>query len=202
MILFLYREPRKIILHKGSTGLGFNIVGGEDGEGIFVSFILAGGPADLSGELQRGDQILSVSVLLGCPHQLLHLVLWLYCKGHTKKFFSFPCCEIWGANSLFLNILVILPLGFRAFVTAVTCWEWDFSLFNATYTTVTPQEGHKNIADLSIPYFGPSSSSIFPKTHTWVQGYFSISPFLGERAVGWNHLCSGCHLVCTQVLSK
>ncbi|KFR16147.1 Disks large 3, partial [Opisthocomus hoazin] len=45
------REPRKIILHKGSTGLGFNIVGGEDGEGIFVSFILAGGPADLSGEL-------------------------------------------------------------------------------------------------------------------------------------------------------
>lgn len=49
------------MLHKGSTGLGFNIVGGEDGEGIFVSFILAGGPADLSGELKRGDQILSVS---------------------------------------------------------------------------------------------------------------------------------------------
>ncbi|XP_048247341.1 disks large 1 tumor suppressor protein-like isoform X6 [Haliotis rufescens] len=53
-------EPRKIVLKKGSTGLGFNIVGGEDGEGIFVSFILAGGPADLSGELRRGDQILSV----------------------------------------------------------------------------------------------------------------------------------------------
>lgn len=55
------REPRKVLLHKGSTGLGFNIVGGEDGEGIFVSFILAGGPADLSGELRRGDRILSVS---------------------------------------------------------------------------------------------------------------------------------------------
>eukprot|EP00069_Balaena_mysticetus_P014103 bmy_08448T0 len=55
------QEPRKIILHKGSTGLGFNIVGGEDGEGIFVSFILAGGPADLSGELRRGDRILSVN---------------------------------------------------------------------------------------------------------------------------------------------
>ncbi|XP_007907921.1 disks large homolog 3 isoform X4 [Callorhinchus milii] len=55
------KEPRKIILHKGSTGLGFNIVGGEDGEGIFVSFILAGGPADLSGELRRGDRILSVN---------------------------------------------------------------------------------------------------------------------------------------------
>ncbi|XP_055868833.1 disks large homolog 1-like isoform X3 [Biomphalaria glabrata] len=55
------REPRKIVLKKGSTGLGFNIVGGEDGEGIFVSFILAGGPADLSGELRRGDQIISVN---------------------------------------------------------------------------------------------------------------------------------------------
>nr|XP_009930851.1 PREDICTED: disks large homolog 2 [Opisthocomus hoazin] len=65
------REPRKIILHKGSTGLGFNIVGGEDGEGIFVSFILAGGPADLSGELQRGDQILSVNGidLRGATHE-------------------------------------------------------------------------------------------------------------------------------------
>lgn len=55
------REPRRVILNKGPTGLGFNIVGGEDGEGIFISFILAGGPADLSGELKRGDQILSVN---------------------------------------------------------------------------------------------------------------------------------------------
>ncbi|KAM3827488.1 disks large homolog 3 isoform 1-T1 [Vipera latastei] len=55
------REPRKVSLHKGASGLGFNIVGGEDGEGIFVSFILAGGPADLSGELRRGDRILSVN---------------------------------------------------------------------------------------------------------------------------------------------
>uniref|UniRef100_A0A672N270 Disks large homolog 2-like n=1 Tax=Sinocyclocheilus grahami TaxID=75366 RepID=A0A672N270_SINGR len=64
-------EPRKIVLHKGSTGLGFNIVGGEDGEGIFVSFILAGGPADLSGELRRGDQILSVNGidLRGATHE-------------------------------------------------------------------------------------------------------------------------------------
>uniref|UniRef100_A0AAY4EJT4 Uncharacterized protein n=1 Tax=Denticeps clupeoides TaxID=299321 RepID=A0AAY4EJT4_9TELE len=63
--------PRKIVLHKGSTGLGFNIVGGEDGEGIFVSFILAGGPADLSGELRRGDQILSVNGidLRGATHE-------------------------------------------------------------------------------------------------------------------------------------
>ncbi|KYN02217.1 Disks large 1 tumor suppressor protein [Cyphomyrmex costatus] len=55
------REVRTVVLNKGSPGLGFNIVGGEDGEGIFISFILAGGPADLSGELRRGDQILSVN---------------------------------------------------------------------------------------------------------------------------------------------
>lgn len=58
------REPRRVLIHRGSTGLGFNIVGGEDGEGIFISFILAGGPADLSGELHKGDQILSVKPLL------------------------------------------------------------------------------------------------------------------------------------------
>lgn len=57
------REPRKVVLHRGATGLGFNIVGGEDGEGIFISFILAGGPADLSGELRKGDRLVSV-----CTH--------------------------------------------------------------------------------------------------------------------------------------
>uniref|UniRef100_A0A6Q2XDV8 Discs, large homolog 4a (Drosophila) n=1 Tax=Esox lucius TaxID=8010 RepID=A0A6Q2XDV8_ESOLU len=55
------REARRVCIHRGSTGLGFNIVGGEDGEGIFISFILAGGPADLSGELHKGDQIMSVN---------------------------------------------------------------------------------------------------------------------------------------------
>ncbi|XP_026138210.1 discs large homolog 1-like protein isoform X8 [Carassius auratus] len=57
----LCKEPRKVVLHRGSTGLGFNIVGGEDGEGIFISFILAGGPADLCGELRKGDRLVSVN---------------------------------------------------------------------------------------------------------------------------------------------
>lgn len=56
-----FREPRTVVLNRGPSGLGFNIVGGEDGEGIFISFILAGGPADLSGQVKRGDQILFVS---------------------------------------------------------------------------------------------------------------------------------------------
>ncbi|TRY54278.1 hypothetical protein DNTS_031081 [Danionella cerebrum] len=55
------REPRRVVIHRGSSGLGFNIVGGEDGEGIFISFILSGGSADQSRELLRGDQILSVN---------------------------------------------------------------------------------------------------------------------------------------------
>jgi len=57
----LVRQPRTVSLTKGPAGLGFNIVGGEDGEGIFISFILAGGPADASGHVRRGDQILTVN---------------------------------------------------------------------------------------------------------------------------------------------
>lgn len=55
------REPRWVTLKRGQSGLGFNIVGGEDAEGIFISFILAGSPADICGELRRGDQILAVN---------------------------------------------------------------------------------------------------------------------------------------------
>ena len=53
-------DIRKVALKRGSGGFGFNIVGGEDGEGIFISFILGGGAADLSGELHAGDQLLLV----------------------------------------------------------------------------------------------------------------------------------------------
>uniref|UniRef100_A0A8C6UQB4 Discs, large homolog 1 (Drosophila) n=1 Tax=Neogobius melanostomus TaxID=47308 RepID=A0A8C6UQB4_9GOBI len=65
------REPRKVVLQRGTTGLGFNIVGGEDGEGIFISFILAGGPADLCGELRKGDRLVSVNGvdLRGATHE-------------------------------------------------------------------------------------------------------------------------------------
>ena len=46
IFIFIFRDARSVVLVKGKTGLGFNIVGGEDGEGIFISFILAGSPAD------------------------------------------------------------------------------------------------------------------------------------------------------------
>uniref|UniRef100_A0A671KSR5 Disks large homolog 4-like n=1 Tax=Sinocyclocheilus anshuiensis TaxID=1608454 RepID=A0A671KSR5_9TELE len=81
----LPRDPRRVVIHRGSTGLGFNIVGGEDGEGIFISFILAGGPADLSGELRKGDQILSVRA---CKH--IHIV-FTPCVNQIT--FVFVCAE-------------------------------------------------------------------------------------------------------------
>lgn len=31
------REPRTIVIHKGATGLGFNIVGGEDGQVVCIN---------------------------------------------------------------------------------------------------------------------------------------------------------------------
>lgn len=65
---------------RGNTGLGFNIVGGEDGEGIYISFILAGGAADQSGDLRRGDQIISVNdiSLVGATHEEAAQALKVY----------------------------------------------------------------------------------------------------------------------------
>ncbi len=90
--------PRDVVLHKSAAGLGFNIVGGEDGEGIFISFILAGGPADASGQVRRGDKILSVNgadlsqashedaaVALKNAGSVVSLRL-LYCPDEYEKF--------------------------------------------------------------------------------------------------------------------
>ncbi|XP_055588483.1 disks large 1 tumor suppressor protein isoform X4 [Uranotaenia lowii] len=65
------REPRTIVIQKGPSGLGFNIVGGEDGQGIYVSYVLSGGAADIGGELKRGDQLISVNggSLAGASHE-------------------------------------------------------------------------------------------------------------------------------------
>ena len=55
------RDPRTVVLNRGNAGLGFNIVGGDGNSGIYISYIMAGGVADLSGQLHIGDRILSVS---------------------------------------------------------------------------------------------------------------------------------------------
>uniref|UniRef100_A0A3B5LFB7 PDZ domain-containing protein n=1 Tax=Xiphophorus couchianus TaxID=32473 RepID=A0A3B5LFB7_9TELE len=77
------REPRRVVLQRGSTGLGFNIVGGEDGEGIFISFILAGGPADLCGELRKGDRILSVRTKISSRTVLVSIIIY---NGNNSTF--------------------------------------------------------------------------------------------------------------------
>ena len=59
------RRRSKISNVQGPAGLGFNIVGGEDGEGIFISFILAGGPADASTQVPVSvSQLVSISQLI------------------------------------------------------------------------------------------------------------------------------------------
>ncbi|CAF0833766.1 unnamed protein product [Didymodactylos carnosus] len=66
-----YGIERRVVLRRGSYGFGFNIVGGDTDEGIFISFIQAGGPADKSGNLQKGDRIMSVNQndLRGASHE-------------------------------------------------------------------------------------------------------------------------------------
>jgi len=59
----VFSEARRVVLKKGPSGLGFNIVGGEEDEGIFVSYILPSGPADVSGAIHIGDQLVSVSAV-------------------------------------------------------------------------------------------------------------------------------------------
>lgn len=54
---------RTVVLTRSEgMGLGFNIIGGEDDTGVFVSFISVGSVADKSGDLQPGDLILQVSM--------------------------------------------------------------------------------------------------------------------------------------------
>lgn len=54
-------SPRHVTLLKGNQGLGFNIVGGENGEPIYISYVLPGGLADQSGNVRKGDVLLQVN---------------------------------------------------------------------------------------------------------------------------------------------
>uniref|UniRef100_A0A0N4Z743 Disks large homolog 1 n=1 Tax=Parastrongyloides trichosuri TaxID=131310 RepID=A0A0N4Z743_PARTI len=54
-------SPRHATLLKGNQGLGFNIVGGENGEPVYISYVLPGGVADQSGNVRKGDVLLQVN---------------------------------------------------------------------------------------------------------------------------------------------
>jgi len=66
VLLGLYSQAststqRVVVLHRPEgTGLGFNIIGGEGGTGIFISYISPGSIADKSGQLNPGDFLLKV----------------------------------------------------------------------------------------------------------------------------------------------
>lgn len=49
------------LMKKPGKGLGLSIVGRKNGNGIFISDIVAGGAANTDGRLMKGDQILSVN---------------------------------------------------------------------------------------------------------------------------------------------
>lgn len=40
IFFYNFREPRTIVIQKGNTGLGFNIVGGEDGQVACIKYNL------------------------------------------------------------------------------------------------------------------------------------------------------------------
>ncbi|CAF1315487.1 unnamed protein product [Adineta ricciae] len=66
-------DERRVVLRRGPVGFGFHILGGEGEQekGIYISFIQSGGAADKSGELRKGDRILSVNNinLRGASHE-------------------------------------------------------------------------------------------------------------------------------------
>ena len=113
----------QVSLQKSAAGLGFNIVGGEDGEGIFVSFILSGGPADLSGQVRRGDKILSVNgvdlsratheeaaVALKNAGNVVHLTLFYRPEEYEKfeaKIHSLKNQIMSGTNTKTSNVMVM-----------------------------------------------------------------------------------------------
>ena len=50
----------RVTLHRGSSGLGFTFVGGND-VSFYIKDIAKGGVADKDGQLQRGDQLVAIN---------------------------------------------------------------------------------------------------------------------------------------------
>ena len=71
--IFKCRVARRVVLRRGNTGLGFNIMGGEDpDDGIFISHLVEGGAAHISGSIRKGDLIMEVAFI--SPSFALHLL--------------------------------------------------------------------------------------------------------------------------------
>ncbi|CAF3924884.1 unnamed protein product, partial [Rotaria sp. Silwood2] len=70
-------SERHVLLRRGPNGFGFNIISSEGVPGTFISFIQSGGVADKSGQLRKGDRILSVNGmdLQGANHDEIGKIL-------------------------------------------------------------------------------------------------------------------------------
>ncbi|KAF0990908.1 hypothetical protein HZS_2357, partial [Henneguya salminicola] len=78
---------REVMLNQTQEGLGFNILGGkEQNTSIFISKIIAGGIAEQSSSLMRGDKLLMInnqSIELMKHESVVELLK--SCKGNRKK---------------------------------------------------------------------------------------------------------------------
>ena len=57
----VYEDIEVELVKKAGKGLGLSVVGRRDGNGVFISDMVAGGVAELNGQLLRGDQIMNVN---------------------------------------------------------------------------------------------------------------------------------------------
>lgn len=81
-------EHRLILVQKSADlGFGFNIVGGEDGEPIYVSYIQPGGPAEQT-QLFVGDMLIRINEidLRAVTHSHVATVLRSFPAGTTAQF--------------------------------------------------------------------------------------------------------------------
>lgn len=136
-------ERRTVVLNKSNTGLGFNIVGGEDGEGIFISFILAGGPADLSGQLRRGDQVMSVNGI-----------------DLTKATHEQAAAALKGAGSTVTLVIMFKPEEYNRFEAKIQDLRENMVLNSSTGTLRTSSK--KSFHVRALFDYDPSKDSGLP----------------------------------------
>lgn len=90
-----FRLEKVATIRRSDEGLGFNIVGGEDKEGIFISYVAPGSPADQNGILEPGDRILSVNAIdmLNATHDdaaiALKVILFILQQFQQLRYYNF-----------------------------------------------------------------------------------------------------------------
>ncbi|KAI1724131.1 PDZ domain (Also known as DHR or GLGF) domain-containing protein [Ditylenchus destructor] len=140
-------DPRIVTLRKGEGGLGFNIVGGEDREPIYVSHVLPGGVADLSGQVRKGDVLLRVNETN------------LSNATHTEAAMALKACK---PNSYVQLLLQYRPLEYQQFEDKVERLRNDMIARGQTASTPT--------SAIAPP------SAMVPRQELYVRALFDYDP--------------------------